>query len=142
MESMFKKMSKTHMIIQLCEEPKRFGELQRALRISDAGLAKHLDSLQNIGWVVKKRDGSYSLTPSGRRVLPAAQRAAAVLKEFRRAATAVDGVSVDYHGLKGRDSEEFLEQLSVVIRHYLRKRPSESFGLLINYRPRDKAVSA
>ena len=137
MESMFKRMSKMHMLIQLCERPRRFGELKAALRISDAGLTKHLDSVQKLGWVKKAGDGSYSLTPAGRRVLPTAQRAAAALREFKRAATGVSGASIDYHGLRGPEADLFVRQLSAALRRYLRERPAAPFSVLISYRPAD-----
>ena len=142
MESMFRKMSKTHMIIQLCERPRRFGELKAALRISDAGLTKHLDSVRKLGWVKKTKDGSYTLTPAGKRVLPTAQRAASMLREFKRVPTSGDGVSIDYHGLEGSNADTLLRQLSTTLGRFLARQPGHSFSVLINYRPPSDAGAA
>jgi DNA-binding HxlR family transcriptional regulator len=135
MQSMFKRMSKMHLIIQACEEPRRFTELKESIGLSDAGLTKHLNSLQKLGWLTKTGDGSYVLTDAGRRLVPTAQRAATVLDDFKRAPQRVEGVSIDYIGLEGREAKELLDAVSDSVQRLLGKHPAKHFGVMINFRP-------
>ena len=132
---MFKRMSKMHMVIQLCERPRRFGELKDALHISEAGLTKHLDAVQRLGWVEKADDGTYVLTAAGKRVLPTAQRASAALSEFKRAPIDVKGATIDYAGLQEKEARAFLRSVAIALGRYLADGQRRPFSVLVSYKP-------
>lgn len=130
----FVRMSKMHRIIVLCEEPKRYSELKRALEISDAGLAKHLKSLQKLGWIKKKDDGWYELTVSGRGILPQAQRVASALEKFKVFPPWINGMTTHYFGMQGDDGRAMLDKVNRLTNAYRKKHPQKAFVLSVIYK--------
>ncbi len=123
-----------HRIIVLCEEPKRYSELKKSLEISDAGLAKHLKSLQRLGWVKKRDDGWYELTAPGREILPQAQRAASTLEKFKVFPPWISGMTTHYYGVEGDDGRAMLDEVNRLTDAYRKKHPQKAFVLSVIYK--------
>lgn len=141
MSNPFVRMSKMHKIIELCEEPKRFTELKRAIGISDPGLTKHLKSLQRLGWVRKMDDGRYGLTGSGREVLPTARRAALTLAEFKSTPMWVDGMNTTHFGVEGEDGIRLLSKVREAVMGYRKRHPDKAFVVSVIYKGEPDAPS-
>lgn len=136
MSDLFVRMSKMHKIIELCEEPKKFTELKKAIGISDPGLTKHLKSLQKLGWVRKLDDGRYGLTASGREVLPTARRAAMTLAEFKATPMWIDGMNTTHYGVEGGDGVRLLAKVREAVMSYRKKHPEKGFVVSVIYKGR------
>jgi DNA-binding HxlR family transcriptional regulator len=142
MANVFVRMSKTNRIIELCEEPQRFSDLKRGVGISDAGLTKHLKTLQKLGWIQKMQNGKYSLTESGRHVLPSAQRAASVLVNYKTTVK-TRNVVIHHYGLEGKDGEKLVNRIGDTAREYLDNHPAKSFSVMLLYKSKaEKTVGS
>jgi DNA-binding HxlR family transcriptional regulator len=131
---MFVRMSKMHRIIELCEEPRRFSDLARLLKITDAGLTKNLKSLQKLGWLKKAEDGKYELTQSGRNMLPNARRASSVLENFKTAPQIHDNLMVNYFGLEEKNGKSLLSQINKILKEYLERHSDKDFTIMVLYK--------
>ena len=104
------------------------------MEISDAGLAKHLKSLQRLGWVRKRDDGWYELTEAGRNILPQAQRAVSTLKDFKVFPPWIKGMTTHYYGIEGKDGKAMLDKINRLAKSYHEKHPRKAFAVSVIYK--------
>ena len=47
----------------------------------------------------------------------------------------VEGISIDWHGLEGKEGDTLVEEMGASLRRYLGKHKGKRFVVMISYRP-------
>jgi DNA-binding HxlR family transcriptional regulator len=136
MANVLARMSKKQKIIQLCEKPMHFRDLKREIGISDAGLAKNLNALRELGLLRKTSSSTYELTAAGRRIAPQAKMVEKILTlNFKTSPVLAKDVTVNHQGLEGDDRDVLLSEIAQATTRYIVNHSDKPFSIMIQYSP-------